>query len=52
MFRSEVRMSYFIVTGASSGIGEAMCEVLAKQGYNLIIVARRVNRLEQIKVHD
>ena len=43
-------MSYFIVTGASSGIGEAMCEVLAKQGYNLIIVARRVNRLEQIKV--
>ena len=27
-----------------------MCEVLAKQGYNLIIVARRVNRLEQIKV--
>ncbi|MDE5977263.1 MAG: SDR family oxidoreductase [Turicibacter sp.] len=42
-------MSYFIVTGASSGIGEAMCEVLAKQEYNLIMVARRMERLEQLK---
>ena len=42
-------MSYFIVTGASSGIGEAMCDVLAQQGHDLIIVARRVDRLKQIK---
>ncbi len=42
-------MSYFVVTGASSGIGEAMCDVLAQNGYNLIIVARRKDRLEQIK---
>ena len=42
-------MSYFVVTGASSGIGEAMCYVLAEQGYDLIMVARRAERLNQIK---
>ena len=42
-------MPYFVVTGASSGIGEAMCYVLAQNGYDLIMVARRMERLEQIK---
>ena len=42
-------MPYFVVTGASSGIGEAMCYVLAQNGYDLIVVARRMERLEQIK---
>ena len=48
-YKEEATMSYFIVTGASSGIGEAMCDVLAQQGHDLIIVARRVDRLKQIK---
>ena len=34
-----------LVTGASSGIGRAMALGFAKRGFNLIIVARRVQRL-------
>lgn len=44
-----MNVPYFVVTGASSGIGEAMCYVLAQNGYDLIMVARRLERLTQIK---
>lgn len=42
-------MSYMIVTGASSGIGEAMCHALAKRGYSLILVARNEAALHHLK---
>ncbi len=38
-----------LITGASSGIGRDIAYYLAKQGYDLIIVARRKERLEKIK---
>jgi len=39
-------MKYIVITGASSGIGEAMCYAFAKRGYSLIIVARQQEKLE------
>ena len=33
------------ITGASSGLGKQMAEGYAKQGANLVLMARRVERL-------
>lgn len=38
-----------LVTGASSGIGRDMARVLSEKGYDLVIVARRVELLEELK---
>ncbi len=37
-----------IVTGASSGIGQAFSELLAERGLNIIITARRSDRLDAL----
>jgi len=42
-------MDTVLVTGASSGIGKELAYVYAKNNYNLILVARRKNNLEEIK---
>ena len=38
-----------LITGASSGIGRDMARYLSQKGYDLVIVARRQNLLEELK---
>ncbi|MEI8642781.1 SDR family NAD(P)-dependent oxidoreductase [Pseudoalteromonas sp. Hal056] len=42
-------MKYVLITGASSGIGLAMCHKFASEGHNLIIVARSEDKLNTLK---
>ena len=37
-----------VVTGASSGIGYAFAEELAERGFDLVVTARRLDRLEEL----
>ena len=46
-----------LITGATSGIGEACAHTFAREGYNLVLTGRRLNRLEKLaaslnKKHD
>ena len=47
---SDLKGKTAIVTGASSGIGEATAKLLAKTGVNVVITARRENRLKELKL--
>jgi len=37
-----------LITGATAGIGEACAHIFAREGYNLILTGRRLERLEKL----
>lgn len=44
-------MNTVLITGATSGIGEACAHLFAQQGYRLVLVARRESKLVEIAKH-
>jgi uncharacterized protein len=49
MARADIRGQWALVTGASSGLGVDFARILAEYGANLVLAARRQQRLEQVR---
>lgn len=45
----DLKNNIAVISGASSGLGRQMSEAFAKQGANLVLIARRIEKLEQVK---
>ncbi|CDW80855.1 steroid dehydrogenase [Stylonychia lemnae] len=41
--------NWALVTGASDGIGEAICHELAKSGFNIVLLSRTQEKLEKVE---
>ena len=45
----DFKQKVVVITGASSGLGKQMSKAFAVQGANLVLLARRIERLEELK---
>jgi uncharacterized protein len=45
---TNTELPFALITGASAGIGKSFANEMAKAGYNVVLVARRENKLEEI----
>jgi uncharacterized protein len=48
MHTQQTNKSWVLITGASSGFGEEFARQYAEQGHSLVLVARRLDRLQKI----
>src|SRR6476619_3317339 len=48
MHTTSTNKSWILITGASSGFGEEFARQYAEQGHSLVLVARRLDRLQKI----
>ena len=49
MYKEDIKGRLAFISGASAGIGEAVAKMLASNGVNLILTARRIEKLESLK---
>ncbi|HUV92105.1 MAG TPA: SDR family NAD(P)-dependent oxidoreductase, partial [Anaerolineales bacterium] len=42
------KSAVILITGASSGIGAATARLFAKEGYRVVLAARRISRIEDL----
>ncbi len=49
MTRDEMKEKVFLITGASTGIGEATARRAVEEGFNVVLVARSTQKLERLQ---
>jgi len=49
MTREEMKEKVFLITGASTGIGEATARRAIEEGFNVVLVARSTQKLERLQ---
>lgn len=49
MIFSLIRAKFLVVTGATDGIGKAYATELARRGFNILLVSRTQNKLDETK---
>ena len=41
--------SYVLITGCTAGLGEAMAHKFAKEGFNIVLVSRSMDKLKKVE---